>query len=516
MLRYGAPSKVSAVPRHRLQTSRLAAPVYTRLSTAAAFTTETGPQSSAPTPSSKTFDRKLAVVLAQCAFEAYADVTDECTKAQTPNGCSMAFTNEELLLSKGERLLQQNSDDGDDASSVSQEKCKIGKPAQRKETEWWREVIQLAGLAAEDYFEPIAFLECSKTSTEVWVLLNKPFKKVCLAFRGTVHDKWKDILTDISMTPVKLDPNKVKESSPEDALAEISQDAGPLEKVLAEFETAQAELKEKQESGDEDGTGIIEQVQQTADNLSDILSRIKKVIDDASDEQEEIKLQDDEHWVHSGFLTAYDSVRADIHALVDALLEDEKEPWTIYLTGHSLGGALATLCSFDLALSTWKYPKPHLIMYNYGSPRVGNKRFARKFNELVPNAYRIVNGLDAVCTVPRLLGYCHVGHAAILNEGKVEVQKNTTESPSEGAVATDVLPVWKEGFKETIKNAIPEIASDLMEKIGLEILDEEEDDLVGDAHELWEHEKKAWSALLEGSVDHHMEDLYVKSVKSLL
>lgn len=47
------------------------------------------------------------------------------------------------------------------------------------------------------------------------------------------------------------------------------------------------------------------------------------------------------------------------------------------MTGHSLGGALSTLCAFDCARRPWRRaPRPHLVHYNYGSPRVGNKAFA--------------------------------------------------------------------------------------------------------------------------------------------
>jgi nuclear pore complex protein Nup85 len=47
------------------------------------------------------------------------------------------------------------------------------------------------------------------------------------------------------------------------------------------------------------------------------------------------------------------------------------------VTGHSLGGALSTLCAFDCARRSWRgVPRPHLVHYNYGSPRVGNKAFA--------------------------------------------------------------------------------------------------------------------------------------------
>ncbi|OSX68866.1 hypothetical protein BU14_2155s0002, partial [Porphyra umbilicalis] len=51
--------------------------------------------------------------------------------------------------------------------------------------------------------------------------------------------------------------------------------------------------------------------------------------------------------VHTGFSTAYLSVRREVVETVMALYRDRRRP--IHLTGHSLGGALATLCSYDLA-----------------------------------------------------------------------------------------------------------------------------------------------------------------------
>ena len=51
-----------------------------------------------------------------------------------------------------------------------------------------------------------------------------------------------------------------------------------------------------------------------------------------------------------------------------------------------------------------------VTMYNYGSPRVGNRAFVDEYNRLVPDSVRVVNGADAVPTVPALLGYRHVAH----------------------------------------------------------------------------------------------------------
>ncbi|CAN6476994.1 unnamed protein product [Victoria cruziana] len=55
-----------------------------------------------------------------------------------------------------------------------------------------------------------------------------------------------------------------------------------------------------------------------------------------------------------------------------------------------------------------------VTMYNFGSPRVGNKRFAEAYNEVVKDSWRIVNHRDIIPTVPRLMGYCHVAQPIYL------------------------------------------------------------------------------------------------------
>jgi len=55
--------------------------------------------------------------------------------------------------------------------------------------------------------------------------------------------------------------------------------------------------------------------------------------------------------VHSGFLSAYDSVRTKVFRIVEQVTASRspEEPWVVFMTGHSLGGALATLAAYDLA-----------------------------------------------------------------------------------------------------------------------------------------------------------------------
>ncbi len=69
----------------------------------------------------------------------------------------------------------------------------------------------------------------------------------------------------------------------------------------------------------------------------------------------------------------------------------------VFVTGHSLGGALATLATADLAIN--EIPA---AMYNIASPRVGNNAFAKEFddNARVLARWRVANTEDIVTTVP--------------------------------------------------------------------------------------------------------------------
>jgi len=153
--------------------------------------------------------------------------------------------------------------------------------------------------------------------------------------------------------------------------------------------------------------------------------------------------------VHGGFLSAYDSIKQQIFMLLDAITESgsEEDPWRVYVTGHSLGGALATLCAYELA--TRRGParaRQRISMYSFGAPRAGNKVFAAAYNACVPDSWRITNSNDIIPTVPRLLGYAHVKHSVRLVEGgRLEIQESLDNDVfGEGRGGLDVLQELKD------------------------------------------------------------------------
>jgi hypothetical protein len=108
--------------------------------------------------------------------------------------------------------------------------------------------------------------------------------------------------------------------------------------------------------------------------------------------------------VHSGFLAALEGCREAIARSVRANVPPDLG---LYITGHSLGGALAQLASAVLDADNIA------ACYTYGSPRVGTANFDRQVK--CPH-YRLVNDWDIVPGVPPpwFAGYRHTGDPRLL------------------------------------------------------------------------------------------------------
>lgn len=113
-----------------------------------------------------------------------------------------------------------------------------------------------------------------------------------------------------------------------------------------------------------------------------------------------------------GFTDMYESVAIGTAAGSPSLVESlQGLPWkqtveTVTICGHSLGGALATLATLDIAVNS-SPPYHNVTCYTYASPRTGDADFAAKYNQLVEDTFRIANELDLVPRLP-LPPYEHV------------------------------------------------------------------------------------------------------------
>ena len=114
--------------------------------------------------------------------------------------------------------------------------------------------------------------------------------------------------------------------------------------------------------------------------------------------------------VHCGFLNAVQGLWKTIQSRICQLRVQARwqgRELSLWLTGHSLGAALATLVTAQLRQANEKISG----LYTYASPRVGDRTFAQNFNiDLGMRTFRIVNKNDLVPQLPmRSLSYCHVG-----------------------------------------------------------------------------------------------------------
>lgn len=116
-------------------------------------------------------------------------------------------------------------------------------------------------------------------------------------------------------------------------------------------------------------------------------------ISDVIASQKRFKYIEDDCLTHRGFTDIYASARNEIVSALSRLPSGKN----LYITGHSLGAALATLCAVDIAANiAVRTP----ILVTFGSPRVGDPAFAKACSKYIPNSYRVANPFDIVTYAP--------------------------------------------------------------------------------------------------------------------
>jgi triacylglycerol lipase len=138
----------------------------------------------------------------------------------------------------------------------------------------------------------------------------------------------------------------------------------------------------------------------------------KDILDDINIIKVPMDLENvDEHKrpkVHCGFLTQFRKLDKDIRLELKV-----HEDHDIVITGHSLGGAMASLASLAYA---HLYPDRSIACRTYGSPRVGGKLFRKMFHEKIKDNQRYVNLDDPITMLPSPWRFKHLSKLEYINK----------------------------------------------------------------------------------------------------
>lgn len=151
--------------------------------------------------------------------------------------------------------------------------------------------------------------------------------------------------------------------------------------------------------------------------------------------------------VHLGFSQALDSVYSRVRDTIEEFRTNEQ---TVWITGHSLGGALAMLAGARLYFEV-----PNLLptgVYTFGQPRTCDSALAEAYDAaFASRCFRFVNNNDVVPTVPPEPLYSHVQSVRYLDSDG-QMHENTTLSNTLGDRVTgftaDPLAPASDGLRD--------------------------------------------------------------------
>ncbi len=145
---------------------------------------------------------------------------------------------------------------------------------------------------------------------------------------------------------------------------------------------------------------------------------------------------------HSGFLRAYGAVRGTILNALPA----SGPPKKLWLTGHSLGGALATVAAAEL--------KDRIAIrgvHTFGQPLAVDREARRFFSQhFADRFFRFVNDDDLVTRIPP--GYQHVGKLVHFDENG-----NVRQAASEAEAATMEEPPLTQSEFESLQAEVKRV-----------------------------------------------------------
>ncbi|XJO73182.1 hypothetical protein BDV3_004200 [Batrachochytrium dendrobatidis] len=136
--------------------------------------------------------------------------------------------------------------------------------------------------------------------------------------------------------------------------------------------------------------------------------------------------------VHYGYNQLYLSYRIALMTEIDRLM-DQYPGFDIVFTGHSLGGAMASICAADFIYSHGNPKNRKVSLITYGQPRSGNRAWARWMNQLpFHQVYRVTRDQDMVPRAPPMwIGYRHFSQEITINEAGYTIYCQSSDDTGE-------------------------------------------------------------------------------------
>jgi triacylglycerol lipase len=149
--------------------------------------------------------------------------------------------------------------------------------------------------------------------------------------------------------------------------------------------------------------------------------------------------------VHEGFQRALNSVYDALLSAVEDLASGPNPP-RLWITGHSLGAALAKLFAWRIANLKSEISNALAGVYTFGEPRVGNAAFRDCYDALLkPCTFRVVDGEDFITRIPWLLGaYRHSGIEVFYSAFSLQPSAFQIDPPWWVKGVSDVFGTWQE------------------------------------------------------------------------
>ena len=148
--------------------------------------------------------------------------------------------------------------------------------------------------------------------------------------------------------------------------------------------------------------------------------------------------------VHVGFAKALELVWAKVTKAVDANVPSD---CPLFITGHSLGAALATLAASL---------RPPKALYTFGSPRVGDTDFGKTLSAV--KNFRVVNNRDVVTTVPPPLPLHHVGEMHYITHDGGMLTNPDDDTVARDRLKRDRIPFFSGDWHKLFTDAPEPIA----------------------------------------------------------